>query len=59
MSTVKKRLRVPGHKLTLEYSGERESGSTGICDCGWQESCSSQVEVRNEYRWHLKSVVKS
>lgn len=51
-------LRVPGHKLTVTWSGERgrEASSTGVCTCGWTESCSSQSEVRNEFRHHLKSL---
>lgn len=53
MSSIK---RVKGHALSLEWSGERgsESSSTGICKCGWEESASSQLEVRHEYRHHLK-----
>ena len=48
-------MRVPGHKLTMEWSGEYgvESSSTGYCPCGWSESASSQDEVRNEYHFHL------
>jgi hypothetical protein len=48
-------MRLAGHKLTMEWSGEHgvESSSTGTCTCGWEESCSSQREVRREYRWHL------
>lgn len=48
--------RVPGHRLSLEWSGERgeESSTTGTCACGdWQESGSSQKVVRDEYRHHL------
>jgi hypothetical protein len=50
-----KRYAAPGHKLTLEWSGERgaESSSTGRCSCGWTESASSQREVRLEYRHHI------
>jgi len=46
------------HKLTLEWSGEygQEASSTGTCKCGWEESCSSQAEVRNEYGFHLQKV---
>lgn len=46
------------HALIIEWSGEhgKESSSTGFCRCGWSESCSSQKEVRNEYRNHLKAV---
>lgn len=49
---------VQGHALTVEWSGEygAESSSTGTCRCGWQESASSQREVRNEYRHHLRQV---
>lgn len=52
--------RIPGHALTVEWSGEygAESSSTGTCRCGWSESASSQREVRNEYRWHLDAVAK-
>ena len=48
--------RIKGHKLTLTWSGERgrEASSTGTCVCGWEESCSSQREVRHEYRSHLR-----
>lgn len=48
-------MRLAGHKLTIEWNGERgvESASTGTCTCGWQESGSSQEVVRSEYRWHL------
>ena len=55
----RKTLRVGGHKLTLEWSGEYgvESTSTGTCRCGWTESASSQDEVRNEYRFHLRRVL--
>ena len=52
-------LRIPGHKLTITWSGERsrdEQSSTGDCICGWSESCSIQDVVRQEYRWHLQSV---
>ena len=50
-------VRLAGHSLSLSWSGERgrEADSTGTCSCGhWEESCSSQVEVRREYRHHLK-----
>ena len=51
--------RVPGHALTMEWSGEygAESSSTGTCKCGWTESASSQDEVRFEYRCHLGAVL--
>lgn len=51
-------LRVKGHRLRMEWSGETgvESSSTGFCPCGWSESASSQAEVRNEYRFHLRDV---
>jgi len=50
--------RIKGHKLTLEWSGERgrEASSTGTCICGWEESCSSQREVRREYWAHRRRV---
>ncbi len=54
------RLRASGHALVLEWSGEygAESTSTGTCACGsWQESASSQAEVRREYRHHLRGVL--
>jgi hypothetical protein len=54
--------RIPGHALSMEWSGEHgaESSSTGTCKCGqWEESASSQQEVRSEYRWHLKKVHES
>jgi hypothetical protein len=50
---------MPGHKLTLVWSGETgkyESSSTAVCTCGWQESASNQRECRWEYRNHLRSV---
>lgn len=53
------RTRIKGHKLTTEWNRERgdESSTTGTCLCGdWEESCSSQSEVRFEYREHLASV---
>ena len=55
----RKALRVPGHKLTIRWSGEYgiESSSTGECECGWQESASNQHEVRFEYRHHLRWVL--
>lgn len=52
-------LRVRGHRLTVEWSGERakyERSSTGYCTCGWSESASTGAEVRNEYHWHLLNV---
>lgn len=51
--------RIKGHKLTLTFSGERsraERSSTGTCACGWEESASTQAEVRNEYGFHLERV---
>jgi len=55
-----KKLRASGHALKIEYSGETgvERSSTGFCRCGWMESASVQREVRNEYYWHLKRVLK-
>ena len=52
-------LRAKGHALRLEWSGERgaEASSTGTCACGWEESASSQKEVRHEYRCHLMRVL--
>lgn len=50
-------MRVTGHKLIVEWSGERgpESSSTGRCICGrWEESASTQKVVRQEYRYHLR-----
>ena len=42
----------------MEWSGEHgiESSSTGECPCGWSESASSQRVVREEYRYHLRSL---
>jgi hypothetical protein len=54
-------VRIRGHALAVEWNGEYgvESSSTGTCRCGkWEESASSQAEVRFEYREHLKSVRK-
>jgi hypothetical protein len=54
--------KVPGHSLSMEWSGEygAESSSTGTCKCGnWTESASTQFEVRREYRWHLASVLST
>lgn len=50
--------RVPGHALTITWSGEFgiESSSTGECKCGWMESASNQHEVRFEYRHHLRDM---
>lgn len=51
--------RIPGHALTMTWSGEygAESSSTGTCKCGaWEESASNQDEVRFEYRAHLRRV---
>lgn len=51
--------RLPGHHLTLIWSGERgkyESSSTAECTCGWRESASNQRECRWEYRVHLAHV---
>lgn len=55
--TMPERAQVPGHKLLLEWSGEygEESSSMGTCTCGkWEESCSSQREVRNEFGFHKR-----
>lgn len=51
-------IHVTGHRLTVEWSGERgtESTSTGTCLCGWTESGSSQRVVRVEYRQHLRKM---
>lgn len=45
----------------VEWNGEygEESSSTGTCRCGWQESASSQNEVRFEYRMHLQGVSRT
>lgn len=45
-----------GHKLTIEWNGERglESASTGTCICGWQESGSNRDIVRDEYAYHIR-----
>ena len=53
-------VRLAGHALTVEWSGERgaESSSTGYCRCGWSESASSQHEVRFEYRMHLRRLLQ-
>lgn len=54
-------LRVKGHALRTEWSGEygAESTSTGFCRCGkWQESASSVAEVRFEYRCHLEDTLR-
>jgi predicted small metal-binding protein len=55
----RKGLRAKGHALRMEWSGEygQESSSTGFCRCGWEESSSSQDEVRNEYAFHLRKVL--
>lgn len=52
--------RLPGHKLTVEWSGEygENSSSTGTCPCGWTESGSNREVVRDEYRWHLQRVAE-
>lgn len=57
----RKPMRAPGHALTMVWSGEYgdESSSTGFCRCGWEESASSQREVRNEYHWHLRKVLEA
>lgn len=58
---TRKILRAKGHALTLVFSGERsryERSSTGFCRCGWEESASTQDEVRNEYHWHLQRVLR-
>ena len=50
-------MRISGHKLTIEGSGERtraERSSTGYCPCGWSESASTVAGVRHEYRCHLQ-----
>ena len=54
-------MRAQGHALTMVWSGEygQESSSTGFCRCGWEESASSQREVRNEYHWHLRKVLEA
>lgn len=51
---------LPGHKLSTEWNRERgaESSTTGTCICGWDESASSQSEVRFEYRMHIETVKK-
>ncbi len=51
----RKRARLSGHKLTVEWSGETgyESSSTGTCPCGWQESGYNQQVVRDEYWYHI------
>jgi hypothetical protein len=54
-------MRLKGHKLDLTPGTERklsERSSTGRCECGWEESCSTQAMVRQEYRWHLKEVLE-
>lgn len=54
-------MRLKGHALSMEWSGETgiESSSTGTCRCGhWTESASSQAVLRQEYRWHLESVLR-
>lgn len=56
-----KPVRLVGHKLTVEFSGERsraERSSTGTCKCGWSESASTQNEVRFEYRMHIKDMTE-
>ena len=59
-------LRLAGHKLSMEWSGQfgADSISTGTCSCGkgdggcvWQESASNQREVRAEYRRHLAKAI--
>jgi len=56
-----KRLCASGHALKMTWSGEfgQESSSTGYCKCGWTESASSQVVVREEYRCHLLRVLEN
>jgi len=51
-------IRVPGHKLTITWSGEYgiESSSTGTCLCGWSESGSNREIVRDEYHHHMRKV---
>ncbi len=54
-------MKVEGHKLHIEWNGERavgERANTGRCICGWEEICSSQAEVRREYRMHLLDAKK-
>lgn len=54
-------VRLAGHALTVEFSGERsrdERSSTGFCRCGWSESASVQDEVRFEYRMHLRDQIE-
>jgi hypothetical protein len=54
----RKPVRLVGHKLTVEFSGERsreERSSTGTCICGWSESASTGDEVRFEYRMHIQN----
>lgn len=54
------RLSAPGLALSMEWSGEygAESTSTGTGKCGaWEESASSQREVRHECRVHLRKVL--
>jgi hypothetical protein len=52
-------MRLKGHKLSIEWNGERgrESSSTGTCICGWSESGSSREVVRDEYAVHLQREV--
>lgn len=56
-----KPMRLVGHKLTLQWSGERgsEASSTGFCTCGWSECCSSQEKVREEYRHHIARKIEA
>jgi hypothetical protein len=56
---TRKKLRAPGHKLTLTWSGETgiESSSTAECSCGWAEFASNQHECRYEYQHHLVDVL--
>jgi len=51
-------VRVPGHTLTVRWSGEHgsESTSTGTCSCSWSESGSSRKVVQDEYAYHLDRV---
>lgn len=56
---TRKVLRAEGHRLSMTWSGEygKESSSTGSCLCGWTESASAQDIVREEYRWHIATVI--
>lgn len=60
MSQLRRPRRIPGHRLTIEKSGENprgpEASCTAVCDCGWEESHSTQAGAREEYTWHLDAV---